>query len=94
MKQVQVFSFRLYITGSAPNSLLAKANLATLCSGYLAGCHQVEIIDLLQEPERALADGVYMTPTLVKIAPLPEVRFVGSLSNSAPIVATLGLKST
>jgi circadian clock protein KaiB len=92
MKQTQVFTFRLYITGNAPNSLLAKENLTNLCSSYLDGCHQVEVVDLLQNPERALTDGVYMTPTLVKLAPPPEARFVGSLSDPAPIVATLGLK--
>jgi circadian clock protein KaiB len=92
MKQVQVVTFRLYITGNAPNSLLARANLETLCSTYLADCHQVEVIDLLQQPQKALTDGVFMTPTLVKLAPLPEARFVGSLSDLAPIVANLGLK--
>ncbi len=92
MKQVPVVIFRLYITGNAPNSLLAKDNLASLCESFLAGCHRVEIVDLLQQPERALTDGVYMTPTLVKLAPPPEARFVGSLSDPTHIVATLGLK--
>jgi circadian clock protein KaiB len=93
MKHVQMVAFRLYVTGNAPNSLLAIANLADLCGRYLADRHQVEVIDLLEHPERALADGVYMTPTLVKLAPPPEVRFVGSLSEPAPIIATLGLTS-
>jgi circadian clock protein KaiB len=93
MKQVPMVTFRLYITGNAPNSLLARANLADLCNRHLAGRHHVEIIDLLQNPARALADGVYMTPTLVKLTPQPEVRFVGSLSDSTPIMINLGLTS-
>lgn len=85
--------FRLYITGNAPNSVLALANLSALCERHLADRHHIEVIDLLNHPERALLDGVYMTPTLVKIAPVPELRIVGSLSDSVPILASLGLKS-
>ncbi|MEJ0006973.1 MAG: circadian clock KaiB family protein [Steroidobacteraceae bacterium] len=92
MKHVQVVTFRLYITGNAPNSLLARANLADLCGNTSLIANHVEVIDLLQDPHRALSDGVYMTPTLVKLAPLPEARFVGSLTDLAPIVASLGLK--
>jgi circadian clock protein KaiB len=84
-------TFRLYITGNAPNSLLARANLTNLCNRHLAGRHQVEVIDLLENPARALEDGVYMTPTLIKLTPQPEVRFVGSLSDSTPIMINLGL---
>jgi len=88
-----VLRFRLYITGNAPNSVLALANLSALCERHLADRHHIEVIDLLNHPERALLDGVYMTPTLVKIAPVPELRIVGSLSDSVPILASLGLKS-
>ena len=83
--------FRLYITGNAPNSLHAIARLDELCRCHLQDRHEIEIVDLAREPHRALADGVYMTPTLVKVRPGPELRFVGSLSDPSPVLACLGL---
>jgi circadian clock protein KaiB len=88
-----IFRFRLYITGDAPNSVQAKANLAELCRCHLGDRHHVEIVDLLRDPRRALADGVFMTPTLVMLAPGPELRIVGSLSDAAPLLASLRLKA-
>jgi circadian clock protein KaiB len=93
MKHVELLRFRLYITGNAPNSVLAVANLGTSCDRDLAGRHQIEVVDLLNQPEWAASDGICMTPTLVRIAPVPEVRIVGSLSDSAPLLACLGLTS-
>ncbi len=92
MTQDQVVTFRLYVTGDAPNSLLARANLAQFCSSHLPVGHEVEVVDLLRHPERALTDGIFMTPTLVKLTPLPQARFIGSLSDPTPIAASLGLE--
>jgi circadian clock protein KaiB len=93
MKPSGSFSFRLYVTGNAPNSERAIANLSAMCLRHLADCHEIEVIDLLRDPQRALADGVFLTPTLVKLSPGPELRIVGSLSDVALILASLGLNS-
>lgn len=69
-----VYKFCLYVAGDAPNSALARANLTTLCREHLPNRHQIEIVDVFRQPQRALADGVFMTPTLVKLRPLPLRR--------------------
>jgi circadian clock protein KaiB len=92
LSALDTYVFRLYVTGNAPNSLLAIANLNELCQRHLAGRHRVEIIDLRREPQRALADGIMITPTLVKMSPGQEVRVMGSLSDHAVLTANLGLK--
>ena len=82
---------RLYVAGAAPNSALARANLEALLARYeLAGC-DLEIIDCIQEPRRALAEGVLVTPTLIKAAPGPVQTIVGALSDTRRVVAALGL---
>jgi circadian clock protein KaiB len=86
------YAFRLYVTANAPNSLLAIANLTAMCQRHLAGRHRIEVIDLWRDSQRALADGIMITPTLVKLSPGREVRIVGSLSDEAVVVAGLGLK--
>jgi circadian clock protein KaiB len=93
MKSAELFRFRLYVTGEAPNSVRAIANLNHLCTKYLPERHKIEVIDLLREPQRALTDGIIMTPTLLKLAPGVQQRIVGSLSDLPPLLASLGLKS-
>ena len=85
--------FRLYVAGDAPNSAQARANLVELCRTHLKGRHEIEIIDVFKEPKRALTDGIFMTPTLVRLAPLPALRIVGNLSHTQTVLETLGLGS-
>ena len=40
-------------------------------------------------PGRALADGVIVTPTLLKLSPPPAQRLIGNLSNAARVLLTL-----
>ena len=53
----EVFVFRLYVTGNAPNSLQAMANLAQLCETHLPGRHEIEIVDVRPATEEELAHG-------------------------------------
>ena len=65
--------FRLYVAGDAQNSTQAVANLRAFCRSHLPDLHDIEIVDVFREPKRALADGIFMTPTLVSsVLPLPE----------------------
>ena len=87
----EMFVFRLYISGDSPNSLQAIANLTKICEVHLPDLHQIEIIDVLEDPQRALTEAIYMTPTLVTDSPYPGHRIVGNLSNTEPILQILGL---
>jgi circadian clock protein KaiB len=83
---------RLYIAGDAPNSVLAIENLKAICQEYLKDCHKLEVIDVLEQPLRAMAEGVLVTPSLAKLSPLPGVNVVGNLSDKAKVLLALGLK--
>lgn len=85
------FRFRLYIAGEAVNSANALTNLQALCRGHLAGRHSIEVVDVFREPGRALADGIFMTPTLLRLAPSPRRTIVGTLSDTATLVQALEL---
>ncbi|MEO8524594.1 MAG: circadian clock KaiB family protein [Caldimonas sp.] len=85
------YKFCLYVAGDAENSRVAIANLRDICERFLSARHQVELIDVLREPMRALADGVFMTPMLVKLTPSPVRKIVGSLSNRATVLQALDL---
>ncbi len=83
---------RLYIAGNAPNSLRAIANIRTVCDAHFAAVHELEIIDMLTAPARAMADGIIVTPTLIKLRPLPVQRVIGDLSDSRQVLSVLGTK--
>lgn len=87
-----IVSMRLYIAGSAPNSVQAIANLEAICRKYLKGIHKLEIVDILEHPLRAMADGVLVTPSLTKVSPLPVANVVGNLSDTGKVMLALGLK--
>ena len=85
------YKFRLYVAGDALNSAQARANLGLICRTYLHHRHEIEIVDVFVEPKRALTDRIFMTPTLIKLAPAPAQRIVGTLSNVQPVLEALGL---
>ncbi|MDB4989001.1 MAG: putative thiol disulfide isomerase [Myxococcaceae bacterium] len=85
------FKFRLYVAEGVQNSAEALGNLAELCRVYLPDAHEIEILDVFKEPRRALADHIFMTPTLMKLSPFPARRIVGTLSQTGPVLRALGL---
>ncbi len=91
MTRPVVFKFRLYVAGEALNATLAIANLAAICRTYLPGRHVIDVVDVFKEPKRALADGIFMTPTLVITSPAPVKKIVGTLSQTQTVLLALGL---
>jgi circadian clock protein KaiB len=87
-----VVVLRLYIVGGAPNSVQAIANLEAICREYLKEGHKLEVVDVLKQPGRAMAEGVLVTPSLAKLSPLPSANVVGNLSDKAKVLLALGLK--
>ena len=69
----------------------ALANLQALCRSHLAGCHSIEVVDVFRHPERALTDGIFMTPTLLRLTPSPVRKIVGTLSDTVTLMQALDL---
>jgi len=84
-----ILRLRLYVAGNGPNSLRAAANAKAICAEHFANAHELEIVDLIHEPLRALADGIVVTPTLVRLAPLPVRRVIGNLGDTAQVLLML-----
>jgi circadian clock protein KaiB len=84
------FSFRLYVAGESHNSMRAIANLRAVCDERLEGRHRIEIVDVFGEPDRALADRIVMTPTLIVVEPSPIRRIVGTLEHGDSVAVVLG----
>jgi circadian clock protein KaiB len=85
------YVFRIYIADGAPNSVRALANLYAICHQHFPESHRIEVVDILKEPLRALAESILVTPTVVKLSPAPEQRIIGNLSEEEAVLCVLGL---
>lgn len=85
------YVFRIYLAGGAPNSVLALANLYAICRKHFPDSFQIEVIDVLKEPLRALAEAILVTPTVVKVSPAPEQQIIGNLSETNEVLRALNL---
>ena len=81
---------RLYVAGNGPNSVAARANLRRILAASKRP-HTLEIVDCLDEPLRALEEGVLVTPTLIRGDVTPPITIIGSLSDLARVREALGL---
>ncbi len=93
MSQRAVYKFQLYVAADSLNSTQAMANLGALCRQYLPGRYEIEVVDVFLEPQRALAEQIRMTPTLLKVSPRPARRIIGTLSQTQRVLDTLGLSA-
>jgi circadian clock protein KaiB len=85
------FVLRLYVEGQSPKSLTAIANLKKICDEHLAGRSQTEVIDLLENPQRAREDQIVAIPTLIRMQPLPVHKIIGDLSHTERVLIALDL---
>ncbi|MBC8085882.1 MAG: circadian clock protein KaiB [Phycisphaerae bacterium] len=86
---VTTLQLRLYVAGNGPNSALARANISALCHEEFPDAFELEVVDLIESPLRALADGIVVTPTLLKLAPAPTRRIIGNLNNAPQVLLAL-----
>lgn len=85
------YSLRLYVAGQTPKSVLALKNLKEICEQHLLGRYEIEIIDLLENPQLARGDQILAVPTLVRRLPEPIKKIIGDLSNTERVLVGLDL---
>jgi circadian clock protein KaiB len=88
----QVWQLRLYVAGQTPKSIAAFANLKRLCEEHLSGRYQIEVVDLLQNPQLAAGDQIIAIPTLVRKLPEPLRKIVGDLRDTERVLVGLQLR--
>jgi circadian clock protein KaiB len=89
---VSVWRLRLYVAGQTPKSLTAFANLKKLCETHLSGRYEIEVIDLVTNPQLAQGDQILAIPTLVRQLPEPVRKIIGDLSNTERVLVGLDLR--
>jgi len=89
---LKAYRLRLYVAGQTPKSVLAFRNLKQICEEHLQGRYEIEIIDLLQNPQLAQGDQILAVPTLVRRLPEPIKKIIGDLSNTERVLVGLDLQ--
>jgi circadian clock protein KaiB len=84
-----VFRLRLYVTDRTPASQRAVDNLRSACQEYPDDRYEVEVIDLLTDPDRAREDQIIAVPTLIRELPEPIRRIIGDLSDQGEMLVEL-----
>jgi circadian clock protein KaiB len=88
----EAWHLRLYVAGQSPKSLRAYTNLMRLCDEHLDARYDVEIVDLLENPQLAAGDEIVAIPTLVRRLPAPMRKIIGDLSDSDRVLVGLQLR--
>lgn len=82
---------RLFVSGTSQRAARAIEAVQSLCKEYLDNCVQLEVIDVLEHPDRAETERILATPTLIRHSPGPPRRLIGDLSEVNLTIQLLGL---
>ncbi len=85
------YVMRLFVAGSEQNSLIARKNIKEICSKYLKNGHEIDIIDVFEDHDTAIAENILVTPALVVDRP-KKVKIFGNLEDRKKVLFALGVK--
>lgn len=91
-RKQETWKLRLYVAGQSPKSIRALANLKIVCEQHLKGHYQIEVIDILENPQMARGDQIVAVPTLIRKLVQPVRQIIGDLSNTDRVLVGLALQ--
>jgi circadian clock protein KaiB len=65
--------------------------LRRICEHELKGRYEMEVIDVLEDPDAAERERIVAVPALIKQIPPPLRRIIGDLSNTDQVLLGLDL---
>jgi circadian clock protein KaiB len=86
------YLLRLFVTGLTPRSIRAIENVRAICEKHLHGRHDLEVIDIYQQPTLAKDEQIIAAPTLIKELPLPLRKIIGDMSDTDRVLVGLDLR--
>jgi circadian clock protein KaiB len=85
------YDLHLFVVGNTPKSAAALRNIQAICERYLHGRYSLAVVDVQQQPERAVEEGLLGLPCLVKKRPGLVRRLVGDLSDHERVLKALSI---
>jgi circadian clock protein KaiB len=81
----------LFVSGAAPASARAARRLRELCERHCPSGYDLRVVDIYEEPDAVIAQGVLAVPTLIKELPLPRRVLIGDFTDEPRVLTALGL---
>ncbi|KZD07292.1 circadian clock KaiB family protein [Oceanibaculum pacificum] len=75
---------QFFVAYSAPSSRAAMATLESVMK-TLEDRVELEVIDVIRSPERALEEGILVTPALIRLFPGPKRTLIGDLRSESAL---------
>ena len=86
------YVFKLFISGMSVKSVRALENLQQIITEHLPGQdHELEIIDIGKNGQKAKEFEIFAIPTLIKLGPQPKRVILGDLSETEKVLKLLDL---
>ena len=92
MKGVKEYMLRIYVAGETEKSRRAIQNLKDICEEHLKGQYEIEVIDLVKNPQLAAGDQILAIPTVVRKLPPPVKKLIGDLSAAEKVLVGLDIR--
>lgn len=87
----QMVRLRLFVAGDSARAGVARRSLESLIGSSLPPDTELEVVDILEHPEAAEEFGILATPLVIKLAPAPERRVIGDLTDLPRLADALGI---
>lgn len=87
-----IYQLSLFVAGTSSLSMRAINNLKIILTEHLEGKYELEVIDVHQQPLKAVSEDVTAVPMLIKKHPAPLRKLIGDMSNTAKVLRGLGIK--
>lgn len=84
--------FKLFVSGDTARARNARNALHQLCEEHLAGRYEIEVIDVVDDPEQAEMHRIVVTPAVLKLLPPPPRRAVGDMRDSERVLHALQIR--
>ena len=81
---------RLFVAGATARSHKAILRLRAFCDEHAAERFVLEVIDIYQFPDLAREWQIVATPTLIRVRPDPERRFIGNMTDLTGVFSDVG----
>ena len=89
---MEEFVFKLFITGKNAKAVKAMNNIHKILEKKTNIKYNLEVIDILSNPEVATNENILATPMLIKKSPAPVLRVNGDLSDTKKLLNAIDLE--
>jgi len=89
MNSHQKWLLGLYVSGDTEKNRKSISTVRQICDAHLKGKYEIEIIDVMETPQKAFTDNIIATPSLLRKLPVPLRKIIGDLTDREKVLKGL-----